>query len=128
MERRLVTDLVPGEDRIFPVGRLDKETTGLLLLTNDGTLTFKLTHPSAECEKEYEVRVESPIMLGQIRNIASQYIDRYIGKPIAATGIHPNTITVLALPLAIVAAYFIYIHDWPIAFLIMALSIVIDNE
>src|SRR4030042_2036204 len=43
--RKKVTDLIPVEQRIFPVGRLDKNTSGLLLLTNDGHLCYQLTHP-----------------------------------------------------------------------------------
>lgn len=52
----IVTDLIDiGDHRIYPVGRLDKETTGLILLTNDGRLVNQIIHPSAESEKEYEV-------------------------------------------------------------------------
>lgn len=51
--RRTVVDLVPGRPRVFPVGRLDGETEGLLLLTNDGEMTQRLTHPSYGVEKEY---------------------------------------------------------------------------
>ena len=56
--RPTVLDLVPGEPRVFPVGRLDLDTEGLLLLTNDGELTQLLTHPSHGVEKEYFVEVE----------------------------------------------------------------------
>ncbi len=56
-----VVDLVDLPQRIYPVGRLDKDTTGLIVLTNDGTLTFALTHPSAQSEKEYEVTFFHPI-------------------------------------------------------------------
>ena len=53
--RRTVMDLVklPGDQRIYPVGRLDRNTTGLLLLTNDGELTKQLTHPSHKLAKVY---------------------------------------------------------------------------
>ena len=51
--RPTVLELVPEEPRVFPVGRLDMETEGLLLLTNDGDLAHRLTHPSFGVEKEY---------------------------------------------------------------------------
>lgn len=61
--RRTVLDLLPASEvrgrglRLFPVGRLDAETTGLLLLTNDGDLTFRLTHPRYAIDKEYRALV-----------------------------------------------------------------------
>jgi len=55
--RPTVVDLVPHEPRVFPVGRLDADTEGLLLLTNDGDLAQLLTHPSHGVEKEYLVHV-----------------------------------------------------------------------
>ena len=57
--RRKVIDLIKGVDeRVYPVGRLDYDTSGLLILTNDGDLTYKLTHPSHEIVKVYMARVE----------------------------------------------------------------------
>ena len=56
--RRTVVDLVPREPRVVPVGRLDADTTGALLLTNDGLLTHRLAHPRYGVEKTYEVEVE----------------------------------------------------------------------
>lgn len=58
-----VRDLIPADLRgkIYPVGRLDKESGGLLLLTNDGPLAFRLTHPKFDHEKEYEVTVSGNI-------------------------------------------------------------------
>lgn len=53
--RQSITDLVPKFPRVYPVGRLDAYSEGLMILTNDGDLTQKLTHPSFEHEKEYEV-------------------------------------------------------------------------
>lgn len=66
---QIVMDLVPTQPRIFPVGRLDKETTGLLILTNDGVLAYRLTHPKFECEKEYEVELDTPLTAERIRKI-----------------------------------------------------------
>ena len=55
--RKSVVDLIPTEERLFPIGRLDIESEGLILLTNDGELANRLTHPSFEHEKEYRVLV-----------------------------------------------------------------------
>jgi len=62
--RGKVTDLLPQKYRrlrLYPVGRLDKDSTGLLLLTNDGELTYRLTHPRYEYEKEYLVYIEGKL-------------------------------------------------------------------
>ncbi len=67
---KIVLDLIDVEQRVNPVGRLDKDSTGLLLLTNDGRLHQHLTHPSFDHEKEYTVEVKDPIddvTLGQFR-------------------------------------------------------------
>jgi 23S rRNA pseudouridine2605 synthase len=56
--RRTVVELVPREPRVVPVGRLDAETTGALLLTNDGELAHRLAHPRYGVEKTYVVEVE----------------------------------------------------------------------
>ena len=56
--RPTVLDLVPGEPRVFAVGRLDMDTEGLLILTNDGSLAQHLTHPSHGVEKEYLAHVQ----------------------------------------------------------------------
>ena len=54
-------DVVDIQQRVFPIGRLDKNSTGLLILTNDGRITHKLLHPSFEHEKEYIVDVYGKI-------------------------------------------------------------------
>jgi pseudouridine synthase len=56
--RRTVTSLVPGGSRLYPVGRLDYDSEGLMLLTNDGELAFRLTHPKFEVNKTYRVLVK----------------------------------------------------------------------
>ncbi|MDP1709560.1 MAG: pseudouridine synthase, partial [Candidatus Komeilibacteria bacterium] len=58
--RPAAVELIPTKARIVPVGRLDINTTGLLLLTNDGDLVYRLTHPKFEHPKEYEVLIQIP--------------------------------------------------------------------
>jgi 23S rRNA pseudouridine2605 synthase len=53
--------LVPKEPRVFPIGRLDKDSEGLLLLTNDGDLAYELTHPKFEVSKKYLVKIDKPM-------------------------------------------------------------------
>lgn len=65
--RPLVTDLLKGvSERVFPVGRLDYNTEGLLLLTNDGALANRLAHPRYGVEKEYHVRVRGEVSAEQL--------------------------------------------------------------
>jgi 23S rRNA pseudouridine2605 synthase len=67
--RRTVVDLVPAEPRVFPVGRLDADTEGLLVLTNDGDLAHRLTHPSFGVEKEYLAAVQGVPSAGVLRRL-----------------------------------------------------------
>lgn len=69
--RKTVLDLVKGAtaERIYPVGRLDRNTTGVLLLTNDGELAQKLTHPSFEVKKIYEVKLDKPVIKKDLETI-----------------------------------------------------------
>ncbi len=67
--RTTVLDLVSSTIRIFPVGRLDMNTEGLLLLTNDGRLAHLLTHPSSGVAKEYLVRVDGDPSPGDLRKL-----------------------------------------------------------
>ncbi len=69
--RKTVVELVDVKERIFPVGRLDYDTEGLILLTNDGELAYVLTHPSYGVEKIYEVEIEgelTPLEVERLRN------------------------------------------------------------
>jgi 23S rRNA pseudouridine2605 synthase len=64
--RRAVTDLVPSARRLYPVGRLDAESTGLILLTNDGELANRLIHPRYEVPRTYRVRLRRPPGEGEL--------------------------------------------------------------
>jgi 23S rRNA pseudouridine2605 synthase len=67
--RPTVLSLVPADTRVFPVGRLDMDSEGLLILTNDGELTHRLTHPSFGVPKEYLVQVEGEPTSGEVRRL-----------------------------------------------------------
>ena len=69
LKRKTVMDLVHTDERLFPIGRLDKDTTGLLLLTNDGQLANKLMHPSNNFEREYAVRVYGTVSEDALKNL-----------------------------------------------------------
>lgn len=67
--RKTVVSLINTNTRIFPVGRLDYDSEGLLLLTNDGELTYKLTHPKHEIEKTYIVKIEGELSKAEISKL-----------------------------------------------------------
>jgi 23S rRNA pseudouridine2605 synthase/23S rRNA pseudouridine2604 synthase len=68
--RDLVVDLIDLPERLFPVGRLDADSCGLLLMTNDGRIHHQLAHPSFDHEKHYEVTVDRPIEGGALDKLA----------------------------------------------------------
>lgn len=86
--QRSVRDLLPEElkGKVYPVGRLDKDSEGLLLFTNDGVLAYRLTHPSFTHEKEYAVRVAHAITPGQMEKLAK-------GITISGSKTKPSTVT-----------------------------------
>ncbi len=87
-DRSIVTDLVPEEPRVYPVGRLDMDTEGLLLLTNDGDMTHRLTHPSFGVEKEYLVEVNKPVSRQNLRQLREGIeLDDGITAPAKAAGV-----------------------------------------
>jgi pseudouridine synthase len=83
---KIVLDLIDIPQRVYPIGRLDKDSTGLLILTNDGDLHHRLLHPSFDHEKEYDVTVSKPITDGALKNIAG-------GMPMMGTKTRPAKIT-----------------------------------
>ena len=82
----VVLDLIDLDARIYPVGRLDKDSTGLVLLTNDGRLHHRLLHPSFDHEKEYDVTVDRPLPEGALRRLAR-------GMPLMGTRTRPARVT-----------------------------------
>ena len=76
-KRKTVIDLINHKERLFPIGRLDKDTTGLLLLTNDGNLANLLTHPKNKIPRIYELEIDKPFQSWEKKKISKKI---YIGQ------------------------------------------------
>ena len=77
LQRKTVIDLIYTDERLFPIGRLDKDTTGLLLLTNDGQLANKLMHPKNQIPRIYKLQIDKVFQSWEIKKMASKV---YIGQ------------------------------------------------
>jgi len=66
---KTVLDLIKIEERIYPVGRLDKDSRGLIIISNDGDFAYELTHAKFECEKEYAVRLDRDFGIKDAKNL-----------------------------------------------------------
>ena len=89
--RPTVVELVPDEPRVFPVGRLDADTEGLLLLTNDGEVAHRLTHPRYGVDKEYLVHVRGAVSRGALRRLREGVdLDDGPTAPAQASAVSPS--------------------------------------
>ena len=94
--RPTVVDLVPADPRVYPVGRLDTETEGLLLLTNDGELTHRLTHPSFGVEKEYLAEVDGEPSRGALRQLREGVtLDDGLTAPAKVSAVGPGVVKLI---------------------------------
>lgn len=77
--RQSIVDFVPKNPRVYPVGRLDRFSEGLILLTNDGEFAQKMTHPKFEHEKEYQVKIRSSkseiLNKSEIQNVQNRFLN-----------------------------------------------------
>lgn len=92
-----VRDILPShlQGKIYPVGRLDKDSEGLLLLTNDGPLSFRLTHPKFEHEKEYDVTLKDEILDSAIEKLRKGvFLDGSKTKPATIERVGKNVIRI----------------------------------
>ena len=94
--RPTVVGMVPTEPRVFPVGRLDTDSEGLLLLTNDGGLTHRLTHPSFGVPKEYLAHVEGRPSRGALRKLRDGVeLEDGVAQAVAASLPEPSVIRIV---------------------------------
>lgn len=101
--RKTVLDLLPANERLFPIGRLDYMSSGLLLLTNDGDLTYKLTHPKHVIGKKYVAIVEPKVNQSNIDKLTN-------GADLGVYEISPCSIT-LKKEDATTQTYEIILHE-----------------
>jgi 23S rRNA pseudouridine2605 synthase len=93
--RPTVIDLLPARPRVFSVGRLDADTEGLLLLTNDGDLAHRLTHPSFGIEKEYLAEVEGEPSAAAVRRLRRGVeLDDGITAPARVSAVDPRALRI----------------------------------
>lgn len=93
--RPTVVDLVGGAERVFPVGRLDLDSEGLIVLTNDGELTHRLTHPSFGVDKEYLVEVAGRPSRGAIRSLRlGVELDDGVTAPAKVAAVSPSVLRI----------------------------------
>jgi 23S rRNA pseudouridine2605 synthase len=92
--RRTIVSLVPSPQRLYPVGRLDADTSGLILLTNDGELAYRLTHPSFEVDKTYRALVaRPPVREAALRALrAGVELEDGMTAPARVVRVAPNTL------------------------------------
>ncbi len=84
-----VIDLISVEARLFPIGRLDRESSGLLLVTNDGEFAHRIMHPRFGYDKEYLVHVQAPLEPSQLNRLRGGVVlDGRLAKPLA---VHPSS-------------------------------------
>jgi len=95
---KTVRDILPTklQGKVFPVGRLDKDSSGLLLFTNDGVLAFRLTHPKFDHQKEYEVTVGRALEPIALKKMSEGFeMDGSMTKPLICTKVAPNKARVI---------------------------------
>ena len=96
-EAPTVRDILPSnlQGKLYPVGRLDKDSEGLLLMTNDGPMSYRLTHPKFEHEKEYEVTLKDEVKEGALDKIRNGVmLDDVKTKPTIIQRMGPNVIRI----------------------------------
>ena len=94
--KKLVIDLFPQEKRLFSVGRLDRDTTGLLIVTNDGDFAQRVIHPRANLEKEYLVKTKQEITHDHLTSMSKGiYIDGVLVRPVRLVKVRRNVVKVI---------------------------------
>lgn len=96
LKHRLVLDLIPKKERIFTVGRLDRDTEGLIILTNDGVFAHEVMHPSSEIAREYVVKTDRELSHEDLKTISSgTWVDGAFVKPESVKKVRKGTLKIV---------------------------------
>ena len=96
VHKKIILDLLPNKERLFTVGRLDKDTMGLLIVTNDGQLAERISHPRYEVEKEYLVKTDREILDTDLKKISSGVrIDKVLVCPLSVRKVRKGTLKIV---------------------------------
>lgn len=94
--KKIVVDLFPPDKRLFTVGRLDRDTTGLLIVTNDGHFAQRVIHPNANIEKEYLVKTVQEISAEHLIDISKgAFVDGVFVRPVSVKKVRRGTLKVI---------------------------------
>jgi 23S rRNA pseudouridine2604 synthase len=94
--QKSISDIFRYKTRVFPIGRLDRDSHGLIILSNDGRITGRLLEPGSEHEKEYLVEVDKPVSGGFLKKMAAGVkIGDYITKPCRIERVSPKKIKIV---------------------------------
>lgn len=96
IKHRLVLDLVPQQDRIFTIGRLDRDTEGLIILTNDGVFAHQVMHPSSNIAREYLVKTDRELTQEDLKTIsAGTWVDGAFVRPVSVKKVRKGTLKII---------------------------------
>lgn len=96
VKHKLVLDLIPKKERIFTVGRLDRDTEGLIILTNDGVFAHQVMHPSSDIAREYLVKTDRELSADDLKAIsAGSWVDGAFVKPTSVKKVRKGTLKII---------------------------------
>lgn len=94
--RKTVVSLVPDDTRVYPIGRLDLDSEGIVILTNDGDLAYEVMHPKFEHEKEYRVTVNRPLTEKDLTMLErGVHLDEGVARARGVTLVKPNCVNIV---------------------------------
>lgn len=96
VNRKIIYDLIPNKQRLFTVGRLDRDTEGLIIITNDGAFAHRAMHPSSNISREYLAKTDQEITHEHLKTIAAgTWVDEAFVKPASVKKVRKGTVKIV---------------------------------